>query len=400
MKKQKKPSRLGRPSRLLWFIAYLVFLPIVKLRYRLRVTKSFRGRLRGPALVLAPHTAECDPFLIGYALYPARPNYVVSAHLLAVPTIRRIFRILHVIPKRMFSADPSTILNIGRAKREGNIVVLFPEGRLPCSGHSVPIAQGTDALIARLGIDVYVAACHGAYLTFPKWSKKVHRGKINVEVSRIFTAEEIPNLSIDEISARLSAAIAHNDEAAMRGIPYRCKNKAEGVDGILYRCPECERELTLTASGDTIACECGHAARLLPDYRMEGSRFATLGEWFLWQRENVDLDTPLTSPVRVGTPDEKGNMNENAGEGVATLTREAITFRGTVDGAPLEFTIPTEKLGGLPITVAKHFDVYYNNRLYYIYPLPDTRISVKWVVFFDKLLMERTAKIPALSETN
>ena len=87
-------------------------------------------------------------------------------------------------------------------------------------------------------------------------------------------------------------------------------------------------------------------------------------------------------------------MNESAGEGDVTLSREAIVFSGTVEGETLAFTLPTDAIGGLPITVGKHFDVYYNNRLLYLYPEPDHRLSVKWVVFFDKLLLEREALTP------
>ena len=388
--KQRK-KRLGKPPALLWFFAYLFFYPLMRLRYRVRIDRRGLGRIRGPGLVLAPHTAEADPFLIGMALYPRRPNYVVSAHFMANPKIRRIFRLLHVIPKRMFSADPSTILNIGRAKREGNLVVLFPEGRLPCSGHSVPVTAGTDLLIRRLGIDVYVVTCHGAYLTFPKWGRERRRGRIRIEVRRLFTAEEAATLPAPELAARLKEAIRHNDEEAMPGVVYRCKNPALGADGILFRCPECGGEGTLTASGDCITCTCGAAVRLGCDYRLEGSRFSTLGEWFLWQRDTLDTSAPLSSHVRVGTTDENGNMNESAGEGDVTLSREAIRFSGTVSGEPLDFTLPTDAIGGIPITVGKHFDVYYNNRLLYFYPEPDHRLSVKWVVFFDKLLLEREA---------
>ena len=253
------------------------------------------------------------------------------------------------------------------------------------------MTAGTDTLIRRLGIDVYVVTCNGAYLTFPKWSKEKRRGRIRVEVRRLFSKDELPGLSDAEISARLSEAIRHNDEQSMPGVAYRCKSPASGVDGLLYRCPECDGELTLTPCGDRIECTCGASVRLLPDYRLEGSRFATLGEWFLWQRDTLDTSVPMAAHVRVGTPDELGNMNENAGEGDVTLSREAICFCGTVNGEHLEFELPTERIGGIPITVAKHFDVYHNNRLYYFYPEPDTRLSVKWVAYYDKLLQEREA---------
>lgn len=389
--RKKKAGRLGRPPAFLWYLAYIVLRPYYALRYGMRIDRRGVGKIRGPALILAPHTAEADPFLIAMALYPHRPNFVVSAHFMANPKLRRLFKLLRVIPKRMFSADPSTILNIGRAKREGNLVVLFPEGRLPCSGHSVPVTAGTEALIRRLGIDVYVVTCHGAYLTFPKWSSAKRRGKIRVEVRRLFEGASLPSLDEREIKERLASAISHNDEAAMTGIAYRTKTPALGVDGILFRCPECGGELTLTTTADGIHCTCGASVRLLPDYRLLGSRFSTLGEWFLWQKEVLDTSRPLSADVIVGTPDEAGYMNEQAGEGHVTFTREAITFSGTVNGEPCAFTLPTDKVGGIPITVARHFDVYHNNRLYYFYPQPDERLAVKWVIYFDKLLEERNA---------
>ena len=393
MKKKSKPTRLGRPSAILWFFAFLVLWPLYRFKYGMRVDRSAAGRIKGPALVIAPHTAEHDPFLIGAAIYPTRPNFVVSAHFLSVPKIRRIFSILHVIPKRMFSSDPSTILNIGRAKREGNVVVIFPEGRLPCSGHSVPVAAGTDSLVKKLGIDVYVVTCHGAYKTFPKWSQVRRHGKILVEVKKLFAKEELSTLSMPEVTSRLNAALTHNDEASLPGVEYRCRDTAQGADGIIYHCPECDRELTITAEGDKISCSCGHSVRLLPDYRLEGSRFSTLGEWFLWQRETLDTSVPLSARVIVGTPDENGNMNDRAGEGDVTLSEEKLTFDGVVCGEPLSFEMPTDKFGGIPITVGKHFDVYYNNRLYFFYPQPDTRISVKWVIFHDKLLLKRQESV-------
>ncbi len=393
-KGKKKTPRLGRPPALLWFFAYLFLSLVYRLRYGVRIDRSGVGKIRGPGLVLAPHTAEADPFLIGLALYPRRPNFVVSAHFMANPKIRWIFKRLHVIPKRMFSSDPSTILNIGRAKREGNLVVLFPEGRLPCSGHSVPVTAGTDVLCRRLGVDVYVVTCNGAYLAFPKWSKVKRRGRINIEVRRLFSADELPMLTDAEVKERLNEAIRHNDEEAMAGIAYRTRTPAEGVDGILYHCPECDRELTLTAHGDRIDCTCGASVRLRTDYRLEGSRFATLGEWFLWQRDGIDTSHPMEADVRVGTPGEDGYMNENAGNGHVTLSREGITFRGTVNGEEISFSLPADKIGGIPITVAKHFDVYHNNRLYYFYPEPDNRISVKWVAYYDKMLLEKNERIP------
>ncbi len=334
--------------------------------------------------MLCPHTANCDPFLIGVAMYPTRPNYVVSAHILAKPLFRRLLSLVHVIPKRMFTKDISTVLNIRRAMREKNVVVLFPEGRLSCWGQSLPLVEGTVDMVARLGVPVYKIVNNGAYLTFPKWGKYPRIGKIRVETSLLFEENELKRLSVDEIKARLEEALSHNDERAMVGQTYRCRDISAGVDGILYRCPVCQKEGTIGAKGGKIFCDCGFSCTLNRDYTLTGAPFASIDGWYRWQEECLDLDIPLKSPVMVGSPDENGDMKDDAGGGEITLTREHFSFNGEVFGKPLSFTLKLSGLGGFPVTVSHHFDVYYENRLYCMQPLPDRRTAVKWVSFLDK----------------
>lgn len=382
---KKRKTGIGRPPAWLWYPVRLILSFWYRVRYGARFFRDFRGPVRGPALVLAPHTAVQDPFLIAIALFPNRPNYVVSAHLLARRKTRTLLRLLHVIPKTMFSADPRTVLGIRRALSSGNTVVLFPEGRLPCFGRSLPLAAGTAELVRRMGVDVYTVTNNGAYLTFPKWAKKARRGRIDVRTSRLFRAEELAALSPKEVESRLEAALFHDDEAAMQGVTYKCRDMTRGADGILYRCPACLRELTLSAGDGHIRCTCGLDAVLSGDYRLMGVGFRTLGGWYRWQEEVLDTSIPLVSRVSVGTPDERGIMREGVGEGVATLNRLAFSFEGRVNGEPISFRVPVEKIGGFPITVSRFFDIHDKNRLYYMTPLPDPRITVKWVSYLDKV---------------
>ena len=44
------------------------------------------------------------------------------------------------------------------------------------------------------------------------------------------------------------------------------------------------------------------------------------------------------------------------------------------------------------IKILNNFDIYHNNKLYYIFPQPDTRLSVKWVAYLDRLVAEEKQK--------
>lgn len=391
-KKKNKQKKIGRPNPFLYALLYCFFRPFYALRYGVRFDNATVRGIKGPALVIAPHTSNKDHWLIGMALYPTRPTFVVSEHFMRNKFTRFFMKLAHTVTKKMFCADVSTVMNLLRAKREGNVIVLFPEGRLSCNGRTGKLTEGTAALAKKLGVDIYRVAADGASLTFPKWAKKPRKGRIVLTGEKLMTAEEVASASLEELEERLQAAIVHDDASVMQGIYYRSKQMAEGLDGVLYRCPNCGAEFALTTKGDTISCPCGMQARLTPDYRMEGVPYSTILEWYDAQAETVDPDVPMTSEVRVGTPDEEsGLMNPEAGSGVARMDRSAFSFDGEVNGEKLSFSIPLAHLAALPITVASHFDVYYANRLYYIYPQPDERTSVKWVAWLDRLKAEENA---------
>lgn len=173
MKDSKKIIK--KPDGFIYFIAYHLVKPFLRIKCKASYDKSGLEGLKGPALVLCPHVSNIDFLLVAVALYPVRPTFVISEHFLARPKLRRILTKMHVIPKKMFCPDIKTIMNILRAKDSGNVTVLFPEGRLPAMGHSLQITDGTADLVKRMGVDVYTVTENGAYKTFPKWGKSGFR---------------------------------------------------------------------------------------------------------------------------------------------------------------------------------------------------------------------------------
>lgn len=384
--KAKKKQRIGRPNPFLYLLALLILRPYYRLRYGVRVDNSAVRGLRGPAIILAPHISNKDHILVGMALWPRRVTFVLSQHFLTFPILGWFLRRMHAIGKRMFSADTRTIMQILRAKAEGNIIALFPEGRLPACGHSLPLADGTGALIQKLGLPVYTVTGNGAYLTFPKWGKYRRRGKIVVSTAQLFTAEELAAMTPEAVDERMRRALAHDDEAAMAGVRYRVKDTTAGLDGILRWCPVCGAWGTLMTRRGHIRCSaCTLDATLDETYRLHGAPFDTVNAWFDRQQANIDLDKPLTAEVTVEAINRHGHLDRHAGRGVVTLDREAFAFSGEVFGERADFSLTTKELGGIPVTVAKHIDVYHNNRLLRLYPVQEPRDAILFTCYLDKL---------------
>ena len=399
MSKKKSKKKIGKVNPIVYFFVYAALKRKYTKRYGIKFDRSVAKDIKGPAFVVATHTCDQDHIISALTLYPLRPTYVVSDHFMRDPKTARLLKLMKVIPKKMFSADVSTIISIMRAKNENAVIVIFPEGRLSCFGRTLPITEGTAELIKKLGINLYSWKAEGAYLTFPKWREPGENrcGRINSSVKLLLTADEIKEKSVSEIKEITANAIRNDDELAMDGVEYKSDAMANGLDKILYKCPKCQKEGGITAEGNTVKCECGLEATLDNYYKLHGAPFERVNDWFAWQQNSIDTECEhLEAKVKLGCPGEDGFMDENAGEGEAYIDKDVFRLSGTLHGEAIEFSISPEKIGAFPITPGRHFDIYHHGKLIYVYPQPDERLSVKWVCYLDKLMeVKKTASAAA-----
>ena len=393
-KKNKRKKRIGKINLPFFLVAGFALRLIYKFKYGLTIDRKGIKGIKGPAIVLGSHTCDQDHILSGLTFYPVRPTYIVSEHFMHCPDTATLMKRMHVITKKMFTPDVSTILNIMRAVKEKAILFIFPEGRLSCYGHTLYVTDGTAELIKKLGLNVYVWHTEGGYLTFPKWREKGdnRRGKIRCSAKLLMTAEEVEKMELQQIRDIASEAIFNDDELSMQGVEFKSKTIAKGVDKILFKCPVCKKEGTITSEGNHIRCTaCNLDATLDNFYRLHDAPFERVNEWFEWQQNSIDTENEcLETKARFGCCGKDDMMDENAGEGTIYLDKNVFKFSGTLHGELIEFETEPEKIKAFPITPGVHFDIYHKGKLIYIYPLPDTRMSTKWLCFMDKLMEEKS----------
>ena len=380
-----------------WFFISVVARLFLKLKLHTVYDRSGFQELMekgGPALVVSSHISNLDFLFAGVALYPNVVTFVGSHHFTTNKITNFFIRASHAIPKKMFCADVSTIISIMRARDEGQIIVIYPEGRLTCSGHSVQVTEGTAELAKKLGVDVYWLTQDGAYKSVPKWGGlKFRPGKVIVRGGKLFDKEELKSMTIDEIKEGLAKAIYHDEDKLLTDVSYKSKAPAEGLDGILYKCPVCGAKFEMKTEGDRLWCaECGAEWTLDTKYALHGPVFDHINVWYDWQEEQIDTSQVIESDVRVGTPGEDGLMDPNAGHGRLRVDRDSIHFEGEVFGKPLEFTEKTTITSAFPASVADHVSMYSGRVLYYLYPEEDKRKVIRWVQYLDKVTKERNMK--------
>lgn len=122
----------------------------------------------GPALVVANHTSHLDTMLLLSLLVVAgrRPRFLALASLWDVPVVGRIFRWAHFIPVERGAPPSRTLTPAVAALAAGEVVVVYPEGRIVRPGAPPePARRGVGWLILRSSAPVVPVAM----LDVPAW---------------------------------------------------------------------------------------------------------------------------------------------------------------------------------------------------------------------------------------
>ncbi|WP_372609299.1 1-acyl-sn-glycerol-3-phosphate acyltransferase [Halomonas sp.] len=146
-------------------IRWLVFLAVI-LCYRLRLRGQEGIPDQGPALVVCNHVSFMDALVVGGASH--RPlRFLMDKPIYDSPWLNWLFRLVGAIPVETERRHPASIRRaleeIGRALDEGEVVMLFPEGRLTPDGDVHPFRRGLELILARHPVPVIPAGISGLW---------------------------------------------------------------------------------------------------------------------------------------------------------------------------------------------------------------------------------------------
>ena len=360
-------------------------------------------KCKGPYIVVSNHASRLDYIYTGAALLPDTLSYVAGYNEFFRSHLAFIFRLLQIIPKKNFTPDIYTIKEIARILRAGGRVILFPEGMSSIGGGNQPCAIGSGKLLKHFGVPVYRTLISGGYLTSTKYCLDERPGQVHVVVDRLFTPEQLKQMSADEIQLALDQAIQHDDYDWNRTqkIPYDGRGKmAHQMHTLLYRCPRCGTEFSMRGEGDVIRCQsCGNGARVNADYSFTPLDEAcvlpeTPKKWFDEERKHVyralqDPAFTLRERVRLGMlpndqPLKDLATSEIVGEGEILLDHTGFTYTGTRNGESISFHIEPKLLPtyGMCTDVSRVY-TFVNGTFYEFYP--ESECIAKWLLATEEL---------------
>ena len=197
-------------------IVYNIFYNLAKLLARMifsmRVIHPELMVESGPLLIAVNHSSFFDPPLAGICSRRG-VYYLARKTLLKWPFLGPLFPSMTVIPVERDGNDMSALREVIKKVKEGNAVLLFPEGTRSLDGDLQPARAGIGLVIAKTGAPVLPMRIFGAYEAFPKNARRFQLSQISVVIGEPihFSAEEISNSSRETyqlLSNRVMDAIA------------------------------------------------------------------------------------------------------------------------------------------------------------------------------------------------
>ncbi len=358
------------------------------------------GEIEGPSIVLCNHGSYIDFIYTMVILRKKKPNFVGARLYFYNKYLNRLLRTVGAFPKSMFAVDMENARNCFTVLRNKGYLVLMPEARLSTAGKFEDIQENTYSFIKTSGANIYSLKFGGDYFADPKWGKGFRRGSlVEAELDRLWTAEQLKELTLDQVKQGVSQRLYYDEFQWLEQHPkvrYRCAKMAEGLENILITCPKCGGKHTITTNKKKVFCEtCGYLTSVDCRYRFTGDfHFKNLCEWYEWQKAQLekeiaaDPDYALSEPVELRLPGTGKGLTRHGGEGVCTLNREGLVYRGTRDGEQVEKQFSIERIYRLLFGAGQNFEVYDGQEIQYYVPR-DPRTCVDWymtsMILYDEV---------------
>jgi 1-acyl-sn-glycerol-3-phosphate acyltransferase len=169
------------PEFLLRFVAWLLIHSV----YRLRQNGLENIPEEGAAVLVCNHVSFVDPLVIAAA--SRRPiRFVMDYRIHRTPLISFVFRHMHAIPIAPARDDAAMMEaafeEVAKALEAGELVAIFPEGRITDTGEIYPFRPGVQRIVKRTPVPVIPMALQGLWGSFfsrkdgPAMSKPLRRG--------------------------------------------------------------------------------------------------------------------------------------------------------------------------------------------------------------------------------
>lgn len=263
----------------------------VKLFLKIKFHFSYEKapHIDGPFLLVSNHTTDLDPLMVGCS-FRKHMYFVASEHLYRRGFLSALLKWgFAPIARIKGSMDTVSAMKILRSLRRNENIGLFAEGDRSWDGLTGKIHPTTVRLLRASKAALVTYRISGGYLTTPRWSDSMRRGKMYGRCIGVYPPEQLQAMTDDEIENIINIDICEDAYEEQRGeaVAYEGERLAEKLETAIYACPKCFKLCTLKSKNDMFSCECGLSVKYNVYGFFEGPNrpFDTVTEWDRWQED-------------------------------------------------------------------------------------------------------------------
>ena len=245
-------------------LTFKLLTPVIELFVKLKFNYEYDDlrEVEGPYLLLVNHNLELDPALVGVAA-GKQLYFVASEHILRKGLgtwfLMTFFKpIIHMKGRQ----GMQTVRQMLKTLKDGHSVCLFPEGNRSFNGLTGEILPSIGKVALSSGAKLVTYRIEGGYLTQPRWSLTLRKGKLKGRLIHVYSHEDLKKMTGAQISEAICQDLhedAYETQKKER-IAFKGKNLALGLESTIFMCPDCGKIGTLHSKGDHFYCDCGFDA--------------------------------------------------------------------------------------------------------------------------------------------
>lgn len=145
----------------LFFFARILAWPIVNLLFLPKVYNKRNTNVSKKCIVIANHTSNWDPIMIGHLIRPANVHFMAKAELIENPMMKKFLMAMGIIPVERQKSDLKAVKTAIRVLKDGGVLGLFPEGHRSKTGELLPFESGVAIMALKTKTPVLPIYVHG-----------------------------------------------------------------------------------------------------------------------------------------------------------------------------------------------------------------------------------------------
>jgi len=157
----------------------------------------------GPLILVSNHQSYLDPVLCGITL-KRHLWFLARESLFSNWFFGWLIGSVNTIPVNRDKPGLSSMRKVIDKLKEGKGICLFPEGTRSIDGRIAPFKPGFGLLCRRGNAAVVPVLVDGAFECWPRHKKLFSRGPILICYGQALTAEQVSNMSDDELAQSLT----------------------------------------------------------------------------------------------------------------------------------------------------------------------------------------------------